>query len=58
MGKHTYGFEKLHVWQNARRLVVQVYNVTGRFPKTETYSLVDQIRRAAISVPANPCPVK
>jgi len=26
---------------------------TGRFPKTETYSLVDQIRRAAISVPAN-----
>jgi len=42
VGEHTYGFEKLHVWQNARRLVVQVYNVTGRFPKTETYSLVDQ----------------
>jgi len=53
VGDHTYGFEKLHVWQNARTLVLQVYNVTGSFPKTETYSLVDQIRRAAISVPAN-----
>jgi four helix bundle protein len=53
VGDHTYGFEKLHVWQNARRLVAQVYKVTTSFPKAETYSLVDQIRRAAISVPAN-----
>ena len=34
MGDHTYGFEKLHVWQNARTLVLHVYNVTGSFPKT------------------------
>jgi four helix bundle protein len=53
VGDHKYGFEKLHVWQNARRLVAQVYNVTATFPNRETYSLVDQIRRAAISVPAN-----
>jgi len=34
VGDHTYGFEKLHVWQNARRLVAQVYKVTASFQKT------------------------
>lgn len=50
---HKYGFEKLNVWHNARKLVVFVYKVTANFPSSEKYSLVDQIRRAAISVPAN-----
>ena len=50
---HQYGFEKLNVWQDARELVCYVYTITAKFPKTETYSLVDQIRRAAISVSAN-----
>jgi len=34
-------------------LVADVYRVTDSFPKRETYSLTDQIRRAAISVPSN-----
>ncbi len=50
---HKYGFEKLNVWQDSRKLVIQVYKITAKFPKAETYSLIDQIRRAAISIPAN-----
>ena len=50
---HKYGFEKLNVWQDSRKLVTQVYKITAKFPKAETYSLIDQIRRAAISIPAN-----
>jgi len=34
-------------------LVTQVYRVTENFPKREVYSLTDQIRRAAVSVPSN-----
>ena len=51
--EHKYGFEKLNVWQDSRRLVAQVYKITAKFPKAETHSLIDQIRRAAISIPAN-----
>jgi four helix bundle protein len=43
----------LIVWQKAMDLVVEVYRLTERFPKTETYRLVSQITRAAASVPAN-----
>jgi four helix bundle protein len=34
-------------------LVVMIYRTTAAFPKDERYSLVDQLRRAAISVPSN-----
>lgn len=34
-------------------LVVSVYRVSGSFPKQETYGLVSQVRRSAVSVPAN-----
>ena len=34
-------------------MVRDIYLVTARFPKTETYGLTSQIRRAAVSVPAN-----
>ena len=34
-------------------LVVAIYRVTATFPKEERYSLVDQLRRAAVSVPSN-----
>lgn len=34
-------------------LVTDVYRVTDRFPKREVYSLTDQFRRAAVSVPSN-----
>ena len=51
--KYRYSFEKLRVWQNARKFVLDVYKITNNFPAHEKFGLVDQIRRAVVSVPAN-----
>jgi four helix bundle protein len=50
MGQH---FKDLVVWQKAMEMVTEVYKLTDNFPKREVYSLTDQIRRAAVSVPSN-----
>jgi four helix bundle protein len=46
-------FQDLIVWQKSHALVLVVYRLTGAFPKHELYGLASQMRRAAISVPAN-----
>lgn len=46
-------FRDLTVWQKAHRYVLAVYSITEGFPKHETYGLVSQMRRAAVSIPAN-----
>ena len=46
-------FQELVVWQKAHILVMAVYRLTKEFPKEETYGLTSQLRRSAISVPAN-----
>lgn len=46
-------FEDLIVWQKAHQLVLSIYKATKQFPKFELYGLADQMRRAAVSVPAN-----
>lgn len=46
-------FQELEVWQKAHQLVLAVYRVTKTFPADEKYWLVTQMRRAAVSVPAN-----
>jgi len=46
-------FEDLIVWKKAHQLVLLVYKATQLFPKTEVYGLVNQLRRAAVSIPAN-----
>ena len=46
-------FKDLEVWQKAHALVLVVYQVTKRLPKEELYGLISQMRRAAVSVPAN-----
>ncbi len=48
-----YSFETLNAWQEARKLVVSVYQLLDGFPRFEKYALCDQIRRAIVSVPSN-----
>lgn len=48
-----YSFQKLIDWQEAKKLVVDVYHLLDNFPKFEKYALCDQIRRAVVSVPSN-----
>ena len=45
--------KKLNVWKTAMELVVEVYRVTEKFPSNEIYALVQQIRKAAVSIPSN-----
>lgn len=46
-------FRDLIVWQKAHEFVLAVYQFTAGFPKHETYALGIQMRRAAVSIPAN-----
>ena len=47
------GFRKLLVWQKAHELVLSIYKVTEKFPKSEMFALTSQVRRAVVSIPAN-----
>jgi len=54
MGRETAKkFQELIVWQKAHQFVLSVYKFSNDFPKSEIYGLISQIRRAAVSVPAN-----
>lgn len=46
-------FTDLNVWKEGHKLVVMIYKITKDFPKEETYSLTDQMRRTASSITAN-----
>jgi len=46
-------YRDLLVWQQAMDLVIAIYQLTNGWPKEEIYGLTTQIRRAAVSVPAN-----
>ncbi len=46
-------YKDLIVWQKSITLVTDLYKLTEKFPKTEIFGLISQIRRAAVSIPAN-----
>ena len=46
-------FEELVVWQKAHQLVLAVYRLSRTFPRSETYGLSSQFRRASVSIAAN-----
>ncbi|MBU1031744.1 four helix bundle protein [Patescibacteria group bacterium] len=46
-------FEDLRVYQDALKFVDQVYLLTAKWPKEERYGLIDQFRRAAVSIVLN-----
>jgi len=53
MAAQINSYEDLAVWQVAILLAQQCYELTARFPREEMYGLTAQIRRAAVSIPAN-----
>jgi four helix bundle protein len=53
VGVKLFGHEQLDVFKVARALAIDIYRETGQFPREERYGLVSQLRRAAVSIPAN-----
>lgn len=49
----TQTYKELTVWQKSMDLVVAIYKLTEQFPNSETYGLVSQMRRSAVSIPSN-----
>jgi len=46
-------FKELEVWKTSMELVQEIYKVTEKFPRTEQFGIVNQIRRSAVSIPSN-----
>ncbi len=46
-------FTDLNTWREAHKLVLMIYKITNEFPKEERYSLIDQMRRASVSITSN-----
>ena len=46
-------YQDLEVWKLSIALVKEIYLITEKFPKSESYGLTNQIRRAAVSIPSN-----
>jgi four helix bundle protein len=46
-------YRDLEIWKKGIEVVKDIYKLTEKFPKQETYSLVSQMRRSAISIPSN-----
>jgi four helix bundle protein len=46
-------YRDLKVWQIGMDIAVACYELTRDFPKSETYGMVSQLRRASVSIPAN-----
>ncbi|RYF25668.1 MAG: four helix bundle protein [Flavobacteriales bacterium] len=46
-------YTDLEVWKKARMFTTYIYKLTSSFPKEETYALISQLRRSAVSVPSN-----
>jgi four helix bundle protein len=53
VGMSVKSYRDLLAWQKAMDLVVESYEIASLLPKNETYGLVSQIQRAAVSIPAN-----
>ena len=46
-------YTELKVWEQSYKVCLEVYRITMGFPKEETYGLMSQMRRAAVSIPSN-----
>lgn len=48
-----HNYKELKIWQRSVELTTTVYSITQNFPKSEQYGLVQQIRRAVVSISSN-----
>jgi four helix bundle protein len=46
-------FRKLEAWQKSHSIALHTYATTATFPRAELFGLTSQMRRAAVSIPAN-----
>lgn len=46
-------FKDLSMWQKSHAFVLMVYKISEKYPKSETFGLVSQFRRASVSIPTN-----
>lgn len=46
-------YKDLIVWQKSKKLVIEIYSLTGMFPNSEKFGIISQFNRAAISIPLN-----
>jgi four helix bundle protein len=46
-------YKDLKVWEKSHLFTLEVYKISKSFPKEETYGLINQLKRAASSIPAN-----
>ncbi len=53
MGSEIRSYRDLKIWRKGIELAKQVYGLTLKFPKYETYGLADQLRRSSVSVSSN-----
>lgn len=51
MPRHN--FRKLNIWNDGIKFVAMSYKITKSFPESETYGLISQMNRCAISIPSN-----
>ena len=50
---YIYSFEKLEVWNEAKEFTKSIYLLTSKFPDSEKFGLVSQLRRASVSICSN-----
>ena len=46
-------FKDLKIWKNGIQIVINIYEITSKFPEDEKYGLISQMRRSSISIPSN-----
>ncbi len=53
MDKKSKNFRDLRIWNKGIEIVCDTYDLTNKFPRSELYGLVSQLRRSAVSIPSN-----
>ena len=50
---YQFSFEKLDVWIESKELTKSIYTIVSKFPESEKFGLISQLRRASISISSN-----